>query len=57
MEKENGEMRKWDRLFVIPAVLLLVVFLANIILAGQEDSSKPSPKRSNPQLLLELFGI
>jgi len=49
MEKENDRMRMWDRIFAIPAVLLLVVFLATNLLAGQEDASKPSSKLQSPK--------
>ena len=41
MEEENGKMRKWDGILVIPAVLLLVVFLATNLLAEQVDTNEP----------------
>ena len=49
MEKENGSVKMYVRLFAIHTVLFPAVFLANLLFAGLEEAGKPLPKLLNPQ--------
>ena len=51
--KRRVRMGKWNRIFVIPVVFLLVVFLSTNLLAAQIDTGTQAPRSSNPQSAIQ----